>query len=515
MLDSFLEVAMGHEKVASDQRKLVDAMTQLPVEDLVKIASGGTKLSFLCGDSGEWLEKFKGTPLMEQAIAIEEADLERQMARNEMNRESSETWKQDDAQRDELSVRRRMLDLEFAKAEAGIGGEPEPGMEGVEEEAPPEGVEEPPVEEPPVEEAPVEEPPAEVEGAKEAATLREVEEGTVKKMRTAGGKAGAKAGRRSGGTRGGGYAALGGAAAGAVKGVKKGKGGLKGRALSAAGGALLGGAAGTAVGAGVGHVKGKKKGKAIGEHVGKHINVRRRQYLRDRMRQATQGQETKKASSAEDQLKMAESMGRELARADFEKKAAINIPGYLGARKAEAAGGSIPEGSVRGTAGAGVGGMAGGAGGAVLGGRLGGGKGALIGGGLGALAGGIGGYKALTRKFRKPAPAAEKAASINLDLAAAKMKLASGVNYDDLTDLEKAAYGPLAQGLKAGVTGIGKFLGKAAPRLATAAQKGGAKGALTAAGRVGKEGLQRATRFTRTNPLAGLTMAGTGGAMAT
>jgi hypothetical protein len=167
MIDKFLEVAMGHEKVASDQKKLVDAMTNLPVEDLVKIASGEMKLSYFHDPSGKWIDKFKGTPLIDDAIALEQQDLEMQMSRNEQNRERQERWKEEDAQRDELCVRRRMLDLELAKLEAG------------QSEGEAESDEEPESEESEMEE-PSEEEPKEAAEKKKYHTLKEVEEATVK-----------------------------------------------------------------------------------------------------------------------------------------------------------------------------------------------------------------------------------------------------------------------------------------------------------------------------------------------
>ncbi len=557
MLDTFLEVAMGHEKVASDQRKLVDTMTELPVEDLLKIASGETKLSFFHGDN-EWLEKFKGTPLIDEAIAIEEADLQAQMARTQRRREQSETFKEEDSARDELCVKRRMLDLELAKLDAGHspegGGEPEPE---VAEEPPPEAVA-------PEEgggEAPPEVPPEAPAEAKMAASFRErlhaVEKGTVKKYKKHGGEIGAKRGRKSGAKGGAGYGALGGAVAGAVKG----KGGLKGRALSAAAGAAMGGAAGGAAGTGVGHVKGKSRGKKRGERYGHMVNVARRQHISKRISQLAKERKAggkKKTSSAEDNLKMAEAMGRDLAQSDLEKQALMGkaIPaavaaggGLMGAE--EGGPGHRAEGAIRGGAGALGGGVLGGAAGGVAGaakgalpggaagvgagllasalsrGKISPGVGSAIGGSLGTLGGGLfgGGYGAGTgalkgvqagyqtamqpmkeRQKKEKEKSKEKKSSVDINLAAAQMKLASGQSWGGLTELEKDAFLPA---LKAGLAGAAKFVGKAGKGVATAGQKKGVTGAMQAAKGFAGTGARKAVKFTAANPGAGLAL-GTG-----
>jgi hypothetical protein len=69
--------------------------------------------------------------------------------------------------------------------------------------------------------------------------------------------------------------------------------------------------------------------------------------------------------------------------------------------------------------------------------------------------------------------------------------------------VKEAFGGAFGSALMAGAKGIGQFASAAAPRLMTAAQKGGAQGLMTAAKRVGSQGLQQAGKFISANPMAG------------
>lgn len=141
MLDTFLEVAYAHEKTASNKNRLAEVMTQLPDEELAKLASGEVKLGYF-GCDDKWLEKYKGTPLMEQAIGLEQQSLEQEMQRKEQNQARQEMYREEDAQRDQISIQKKMLDLDLAKAESGMmsGGPEEGGPPG----APPMGGPPPP-----------------------------------------------------------------------------------------------------------------------------------------------------------------------------------------------------------------------------------------------------------------------------------------------------------------------------------------------------------------------------------
>jgi hypothetical protein len=135
MLDLFLEVACGHQKQAEAQAKTVALLNQLPDDVLHKIASGAIlKESF--GGDGDWLEKFRGTPLLDQAIAIEKEELELQMQETERRRAEDELrhqfsdYSETQNARDDLSIKRKLLELEL------VGGGEHHGQEATEEEAP-------------------------------------------------------------------------------------------------------------------------------------------------------------------------------------------------------------------------------------------------------------------------------------------------------------------------------------------------------------------------------------------
>lgn len=127
MLDSFLKVAVRGQMKKQASVRLGELMRKLPWDERVKIASGKSELNKVayldsCTPSGgheSWLDRFKGTPLFDQAIAIEQKDLEQRMADRERRQEQDEAFKVQDASRDELMIQRKLLDLELAKLEAG------------------------------------------------------------------------------------------------------------------------------------------------------------------------------------------------------------------------------------------------------------------------------------------------------------------------------------------------------------------------------------------------------------
>lgn len=141
MLDNFLKVAFATQTREAEQASLVEKMRLLPDEYLLKIATGEEKLAYgmaECGPAGNgsWLDKFKGTPMFEQAIELEKQDLQEQMAEQARWREEDASRSQRNAARDELSIQRKLLELQLASAEAG-GSEAQPfaGEETPEEEA--------------------------------------------------------------------------------------------------------------------------------------------------------------------------------------------------------------------------------------------------------------------------------------------------------------------------------------------------------------------------------------------
>ena len=162
MLDSFLKVAFANEEKVAEQARIVDKMRALPEDYLRKLASGQEKLAYssLCGDFGgggeTWLDRFKGTPLFEQALELEKQDLQEQMAEKARYREEDQARSMRNASRDEISIQRKLLELQLAEAEGGVG-EPPPEEEMGQEGLPPEGEMAP--EEAPAEAVP---PPAEM-----------------------------------------------------------------------------------------------------------------------------------------------------------------------------------------------------------------------------------------------------------------------------------------------------------------------------------------------------------------
>lgn len=167
MLGSFLKVAYANEKRDEEQAQLVEKMAGLPDELLHKIVSGEEKLAYIGGFGDDcWIEKYKGTPLFEQAIELEKQELQSRMAESARRTEDSEKFRAQDAARDELCIQKKLLDLQLLEQEAGVGqGEEEVPEEGVPGEAPPDaapgGEEDAALEEAPPEEVPAEEPPAE------------------------------------------------------------------------------------------------------------------------------------------------------------------------------------------------------------------------------------------------------------------------------------------------------------------------------------------------------------------
>ena len=140
MLDSFLKVAYVADQRAQHRQKLASVLAQLPDNVLMDLAAGKEKLAY--HDDGEWLEKFKGTPLFQQAFALEQKDLELKMQDDERRRERRAIMDQLDAgdtyeERDALCLQRKVLDLELAKVQEGIDDSAEPPA-GAALEAPPE-----------------------------------------------------------------------------------------------------------------------------------------------------------------------------------------------------------------------------------------------------------------------------------------------------------------------------------------------------------------------------------------
>ena len=137
MLDVFLKAAYAR----SEKEKQIDKVA-------FHMGRGG-------GGSDDWLDKFKGTPLLPKALGLlqQEIQLDQQdMAMREQRDSEMESSKQLWKMRDAVCLQKRMLDLELASSElAGfptapppVGMMPEPPPEAVEVVAAPEGMPETP-----------------------------------------------------------------------------------------------------------------------------------------------------------------------------------------------------------------------------------------------------------------------------------------------------------------------------------------------------------------------------------
>lgn len=119
MLDQFLSVVLAAETKQVEEIKLARVLEGLDEEDLRKLASGEAKLSF--GACEDWLEKYKGTPLFEQAVALERAELESEVARTKAMA-SAPSWDEMNKTQDGIRVQKKMLDLELLESQNGMTG---------------------------------------------------------------------------------------------------------------------------------------------------------------------------------------------------------------------------------------------------------------------------------------------------------------------------------------------------------------------------------------------------------
>jgi len=292
MLDSFLEVSYGKTKHAQEMDRRVQLMRKLPHDLLMKIASGEEKLSYPIGFDGDeprtWLDRFKDTPLFEEALEIEKQELENRMADQQRRQEEQANWQARDASRDELCIRRKMLELQLAELESGGGGAEEPA----------EAASEPAASAVAPEAPPVEEAAEQMKAAmvKEAITLRELEERTRERGRAAGKKWGRRRGATGGAKGGAGPGAIGGAITGLAFGGKR-------RLGRAAIGAALGAGTGAGLGGAVGARKGGRIGAALGEREAERRNIQRRAMIAHALRmRAAQSQAPGKAKRGSAEL---------------------------------------------------------------------------------------------------------------------------------------------------------------------------------------------------------------------
>lgn len=126
MLEAFMKVAQEQALRQKEAQEMHELLMKLPVEDLKKLASG-MSIKEACGMVGPnegdgFLDRFKGTPLlaqalqlMEQELKLDAMDLERREQQNQMSLSSDNIW----TQRDKLRLQKRLLELELAKQQNG------------------------------------------------------------------------------------------------------------------------------------------------------------------------------------------------------------------------------------------------------------------------------------------------------------------------------------------------------------------------------------------------------------
>ena len=115
MLDHFLEVAIKHETDRSQSVKLAGDLKRLPNETLYGLATGRLKLAFGHCENDDWLDKYKDTPLMGEAVALEKAELENEVARSQAQAASPQ-MDQFYRTTDQIRVQKKMLDLKLMEA---------------------------------------------------------------------------------------------------------------------------------------------------------------------------------------------------------------------------------------------------------------------------------------------------------------------------------------------------------------------------------------------------------------
>jgi hypothetical protein len=139
VFEEFLEATyekMGRQQATFEVIGLLDGLPDWEVE---KIASGMpiselyghldrkplTKTASECGPDGEpktFLDRFKGTPLFDQAVALEQEELQAEMLDLQKRQESRANRQNEDTiwdAKDKLRVRKRLLELELAKQQGG------------------------------------------------------------------------------------------------------------------------------------------------------------------------------------------------------------------------------------------------------------------------------------------------------------------------------------------------------------------------------------------------------------
>jgi hypothetical protein len=116
MLDKFLEVLYSNETLKQQSVKLASDLKRLPNEQLYALATGQEKLSF--GHDEDWLEKYRGTELFDQAMALEKASLENEVAQSQADAARPQMNQFHDTA-DQIRIQKKMLDLQLVEHQEG------------------------------------------------------------------------------------------------------------------------------------------------------------------------------------------------------------------------------------------------------------------------------------------------------------------------------------------------------------------------------------------------------------
>lgn len=124
MLDVFLQVVADRESRQEKNAQAVSLLSQLPKEELAALANG-VKLAWLEASPSDsrdsWLGRFRDTPLYNQALALEQEELQLDIAESQQRKQSQGIWDG----RDMVRIQKRLLELELQKAKAPLPPAPD------------------------------------------------------------------------------------------------------------------------------------------------------------------------------------------------------------------------------------------------------------------------------------------------------------------------------------------------------------------------------------------------------
>lgn len=120
MIPEYMQVLWEHDVKNRGDREFVETLKNLPNEELYKIANGHTKEGYYDSD-GDWLQKYKGSPLFQQAVELEKRLIELEAHEQEVRKLKEQEFSYVEAQdeRDRIRLEKRILDLELASQQEG------------------------------------------------------------------------------------------------------------------------------------------------------------------------------------------------------------------------------------------------------------------------------------------------------------------------------------------------------------------------------------------------------------